>query len=410
MNAMTETLRPEAGTAVPTALVLTLDSQVVDRVGAALAGLAILHRADPDPDLALAALQHVRPHLVLVDVADAGAELTTVLARLRNDAPTAALVALGDETAADLILASLRAGAQDFVGRSTGEIALRRVLRPRLERGPRNAAAGRQSPCFAVVGGRPADPAREVALAIALDRCAGGSRKVVFLDLGVGAQEAEIALDVRCGYGVADALDDVDRLDGALLRSALPRHAASGLALLLLNDYRDPATLDAGDLGVLVALLRGVYDEIVIHCGTAPFGPGPLALLAAQRRAALVVTQSLASAQAAARGMKQLEVLGVQPRERLVLAVADFDARIQPSALAIGGTLGLGSVVALPECRVALRNAENQGRLDAGLAGHRGLARQVAALAARLGTAEAPAIPPGTLGRLKARLGLGRVA
>ena len=108
--------------------------------------------------------------------------------------------------------------------------------------------------------------------------------------------------------------------------------------------------------------------------------------------------------------MKQLEVLGVQPRERLVLAVADFDARIQPSALAIGGTLGLGSVVALPECRVALRNAENQGRLDAGLAGHRGLARQVAALAARLGTAEAPAIPPGTLGRLKARLGLGRVA
>lgn len=410
MNAISDTLPAPAENAMPTALVLTLDSHVVDRVGAALAGLAILHRADPDPDAALVAVNHVRPHLILVDVADAGAELTTVLARLRNDAPTAALVALGDETAADLILASLRSGAQDFVGRSTGDIALRRALRPRLERGPRNAAAGRQSPCLAVIGGRPADPAREVALAIALNRAAAGTRKVVFVDLGTGAQEAEIALDLRCGYGVADALEDVDRLDGALLRSALPRHAASGLSLLLLNDYRDPALLDPGDLGVLVAQLRGAYDEVVIHCGAAPFSAGPLALLAAQRKTALVVTQSLASAQAAARGMKQLEVLGIQPRERLVLAVADFDVRIQPSALAIAGTLGLASVITLPECRVALRNAENQGRFDIALNNHRGLARQIAALAGRLGNAEPLASPPGIWSRLKLRLGLGRAA
>ncbi len=410
MNAITDAQPARADIAMPTALVLTLDPRIVDRLGAALAGLAILYQADPDPDAALVMLQQVRPHLILVDTMDAGAELAAMLGRLRNDAPTAALIALGDETAADLILTSLRAGAQDFVGRGTGDIALRRALRPRLERGPRNAAAGRQAPCLAIAGGRPADPSREVALAVALQRTDGGSRKVVLLDLGAAAQEVELALDLRCTYGVSDALNDVDRLDGALLRSALPKHEASGLTLLLLHDMRDPAQLDAGDLNVLLALLRGVYDEVVLHLGCGPFGAGVLALLAAQRRAAFVVTQSLASAQAAARGMKQLEVLGVQPRDRLVLAVAEHDGRIQPSPLALAGTLGLGSSIALPDGRVALRNAENQGRFDAALAAQRSYARQVAALPARLGNAEAPAPKPGLAGRLRGLLRKGRAA
>jgi Flp pilus assembly CpaE family ATPase len=90
--------------------------------------------------------------------------------------------------------------------------------------------------------------------------------------------------------------------------------------------------------------------------------------------------------------------------------VAEHDGRIQPSPLALAGTLGLGSSLALPDWRVAARNAENQGRFDAALAGHRAYGRAIAGLVARLGPGEAPAERPGLLRRLRGLLGRERAA
>jgi pilus assembly protein CpaE len=372
----------------PAALVLTLDPILTDRIGAALAGIAVLHRVDPIAAAAAPVLAEDRPALLLVDSADVGSELGSLIAHLRRASPTAALVVLGDEGSADLILACMRAGAQDFLNREIGEVALRRALRARFDRGTREVAMDRQGPCLTVAGARPADPSREVALALAALRAKRADGPVLFLDLGADAQETELALDLKPTYGVANALEDLDRLDAALLRSAVAQDRASGLSVMLLSDRARRDGILAGDLGSLLALLRGVYAEVVVHAG-ADLGPNLHPVVAAPPRFALVATQAIASAQRAGGLLQELGTAGIPGARRAVLVVAEHDARLQPAPATIAGTLGLADVVALPDVRLALRNAANQGRFAAAALAERGFGRRLEALAGALGTAAA---------------------
>lgn len=374
---------------LPVALLLTLDVGVVDRLSAALAGLAQVHRADPIDNMAQLAMVELRPSLFVVDAEEAGEGLGALMAALRRGAPGAAIVALGDEHAADLILSCMRAGALDFVGRQSGEVALRRVLRARLERGTREVLPDRQGPAHALFGARPGDPSRSVALALAVQRQRSGAQ-VLFLDLAEGNRETEIALDLTPGYGVVEALEDIDRLDQALLASAVPKHAASGLSVMLAGEGHPAEALAPADVAALLVLLRGIYDEVVVHATGEVLATMP-GLIAGLRRFAIVTTQSLASAQAAAEALRRLRELGIAAESRILLVVAEHDARILPAPDTLAGSIGLGRSLAVPDNRARLANAANQGRFAEEALADRGFARQIAALAVELGVEpEAP--------------------
>lgn len=383
---------------LPVALLLTLDVSVVDRLSAALAGLAQVHRADPIEDAAQLSLAELRPQLLVVDAEEAGEGLGLLMTTLRRGAPGAAIVALGDEHAADLILSCMRAGALDFVGRQSGEVALRRVLRARLERGTREVMPDRQGPAFALFGARPGDPSRALALSLAVQRARSGAQ-VLFLDLAAGNRETEIMLDISPGYGVPEALEDLDRLDQTLLTSAVPKHAESGLSVMLLGEARSLDALAPADISALLVLLRGVYDEVIVH-GTGATLIAMPGLIAGLRRFALVASQSLASAQAAAEALRRLREIGIAAESRIVLVVAEHDARILPAPATLAGSIGVSHSLAVSDNRVRLANAANQGRFAEDALADRGYAKQIAAMAVELGAERDAAKKPSLLQRL----------
>ncbi|RVT91551.1 hypothetical protein EOD42_21510 [Rhodovarius crocodyli] len=384
MNAITTSLAAGAADGsgrLPQAMILTLDPALTDRVAAAMAGVATLHRADPDAEIALAAIGETRPSLLLIDTDDGGAELEQMITRLRRALPGVALVALGDEGQADMILTCLRAGAADYVGRQAGDLVLRRVLRKRLERDPRDSSPSRLCPAKAVIGARASDSSREVALSLAVrEATAPGAGTVLLLDLAPDAWESELALDVAPRYTLADALDDIDRLDATLLNGAVVQENASGLRYLGQRPGRAESA-SAADIGALVGLLRGFYDMVVVHLGHAAT-PRAASLLSGLPHASLVMTQSIAGAQAAAELMRQSFPGGVP--SSLVLAVAEHDARQHPTAPALAGTLGISRHVPLPDRRQVLRTAANEGRFGTLMPKDRAMARGVAELSARL--------------------------
>lgn len=240
---------------------------------------------------------------------------------------------------------------------------------------------------MALLGARPADPSRHVALALALARARAGAA-VLLLDLSPGAAESLIALDLEAGYGVGEALEDLDRLDHALLASAVPRHGGTGLALLALDEGRRLEALPPGDVAALLALLRGVYDEVVVHAPAAMPALVP-ALPGLVRRLGFVLTQNLASARACADALRAAREGGVTQADAALLVVAAHDARILPAPNTLAGTLGLAEAIPVAERHAALCNAVNQGRFEAVLA-ERGLGREMARIAAALGLPEAP--------------------
>jgi pilus assembly protein CpaE len=386
------------------ALIASEDAILVERCLTALAGLATLHRCPADTILLGSTLLVERPALILIDAEDAGIDLAAIVAAARRGAPAAALVVLGDEGAADQVLALMRAGAQDVIGRDAAETTLRRALRPRLARGGPASGNEGQAACLTLLGARASDPSREVALALAISRCGKTKRRVLLMDLAPGADEIEVSLDLRCSFGVLEAINDLDRLDAALLSSAATRHAATGLSLLPLLDYRGLQGVEAADLRTLLAVLRSIYDEVVLHAGADPVPAAVVPLLAEQRRCALVTEQSLASAQAAGRSLALIEGAGGDPKGRVVLAVANTDSRILPSPRSLLGALGLVNIVTLPEARTVLRNGANRGRFPEAVTARRPYLRALEALGRQLDPAtETAAKPAGPLARLLRR-------
>jgi pilus assembly protein CpaE len=403
---MTVMMTSPPGSNLPTALVLTEDRALGDRLSVALAGLADVQRVRPD-DLALVETLHaVRPDLVMVD-GDALDELVTELvATSRRAQPTAAIVVLGDETESGMLLAAMRAGAQDVLPRSAAEPTLRRGLRDRLSRSLCSGGPERRAECVVVLGGHIGDPAHETALALALAATGQPGRKPLLVELSARAADAALSLGTECAYGIVEAMTDVDRLDAALLEGAVTRHAPTGLAVLPLLDPRDGPRLDAGDLRSLVAALAAVYDPVIINVGGEP-PPMMLAALAPQvRNWCLVATQTITSSRGAARSLRLLVDAGVVVKERVTLTVAEHDSRVMLTPIAICGALGLVSVVALPDNRAGFRNALNRGRLLPQGLGPRGATDALGLLAAKLvGSTEGAVVPAWR--RLLSRFGFG---
>jgi pilus assembly protein CpaE len=384
MSNIREALPGDAGLlSLPIVAVMSDDADLTERLVAALAGVATVIRADPSSDAGLSVVEATRPALVAVDAQCFGNLLPDQVTRLRAILPNGLIVALGDEQDADQVLAAVRAGAQDLVDRSMSELGLRRALRPRMERLPRGPQADRQAPCFALLAARCEDRSREVALAIATARAKQG-KSVLLLDLTAGAPVLAMGLDMTARYGVGEALRDLDRLDGALLQSAVPRDQATGLSVLLLGSAEDLAEAGPGDLRALVVLLRSLYAEIVLHLGDVSPQAPLLPLAAGLRRFGLVMTQSVASAAAAAAVLQALDQPGLARRERAVGIIAAHDGAVHLSAARIATELELDAPVLAPAPGAALLNALNAGTLSGFVAGSRPLQKMAAAVAGRL--------------------------
>ncbi|HEY4252519.1 MAG TPA: hypothetical protein VGM87_15005, partial [Roseomonas sp.] len=313
---MTMMMPPPGSNPLPMALALTGDRALGDRLAVALAGLAEVQRLRPDDPGLLDSLHAIRPDLVMVDGDAEDEAVTELVAASRRAQPTAAIVVLGDETESGLLLAAMRAGAQDVLPRSAAEPTLRRGLRERLQRTLRSGGPERRAECVALLGGHAADPVHEIALALALRAAGESGRKPLLVELSIRAADAPLSLGAECTYGVIEAMTDVDRLDASLLESAVTRHAPSGLAVLPLRDARDVARLDPGDLRSLVAALAAVYDPVIINLGGEP-PPAVLTALAPQVRGwGLVVTQTITSSRGAARSLRLLGDAGVTVKER----------------------------------------------------------------------------------------------
>ncbi|WP_159998435.1 hypothetical protein [Roseomonas sp. 18066] len=400
----------QASDTLPVVAVMSADAALIERLEAALAGLAVIVRAEPEGEAGLALVEAIRPGLVACDLGAAavaeGAALDAQgyrprqrqaapdfigrLGQLRRLLPQSILVALGDETAPEQVLEAVRAGAQDVLDRQTSVPGLQAALRPRLEAAPRGAQRGGQAECLALLAARPEDGAREIAMALACARADRGKREVLLLDLAPGAGAVEVAFDLALQYGVGDALRDIERLDAALLRSAVPRERRSGLATLLLRAPEDLDGVTLADLRALLLVLRGVYAEVVLHLGSVA-DPLRLALATGLGRFGLVMTQEVASAAAAAALLRRLDQPGLPRRDRVVAIVARHQPAILLPAQRLVEELELGAPVLVAESRVAEANAANAGDFAGHVIRDRGMAAMAAALAPRLG---APAAAP----------------
>jgi Flp pilus assembly CpaE family ATPase len=346
-------------------LLISGDTRLTERLQAALSAECAIMPADRQ-DNGQALAQRMEPDGIIVDAGSHPGARTVLesISTFRTQFPEHPLMVIGDEMSAQMILASFRAGADDFLDRDSpdGEIhaAILSRLRDRaLKQGQRPTAVR-----FDILSPGPADEDYDLALNLAvLTAAEDRARRVLLVDLSLPASPIRLALGIEPGLTIPLAIRELRRLDRAFFDSALSQSPETGLCVLPLADQAvDMAALPAlQDLSILLQIIRTMFDVVVVYWGLF----SRQAVLAggdgSRRQILLCCNQRFSSVRNAKMLLAELKSGGT-PTGDLVLAVHQLAPNATPTPDDIVRAVGAERSIVLRTGWPALAQAHNQGR------------------------------------------------
>jgi pilus assembly protein CpaE len=344
---------------------------VEDDLVAAQATKLILEKAEPStfrteiaPTLMLAldllgrdAFDAVLLDLALPDSAGLGS-LTTV----RSHAPQVPVIVLTGSSNDAIATSALRHGAQDYIvkGQFDGG-SLARAIRYSITRqrygSPSDGAPVTQGKVIGVVGAKGGVGGTTFAIHIALELQAFTGQEILLADIDLEGGTLGFLMKAQGTHSILDALQNMHRLDAAMLQSLVWKHR-SGLGVL-----QSPAAPQKGELlpgervQYLLRVARLQYPWIIVDLGRYI---SPLAALIAEfDHLYLVANPDVPSLFHAKRVLEQLRALG-KDTERVHLTLNRF-SESNLSVAEVKRTLGVSACSALPDATEELGEAYSAG-------------------------------------------------
>jgi pilus assembly protein CpaE len=217
------------------------------------------------------------PDLVVVDIRSDASSGMAAIERLRAGSSTLAIFAIATAAEPQLILQSMRAGANEFfpwntaegtaAGRETEESFHGAVRRAAARR--EAASAGNKQPCVThtFLGAKGGAGTTTVAVNCGVELARLTKRPTVVVDLKTCLGEVALFLGVRPRFTVLDAVENLHRLDKDFLKELVAKHK-SGLDILAGTEQFDrPNAQDAPAVEELLRVLSKTYDYVIIDAG-----------------------------------------------------------------------------------------------------------------------------------------------
>ncbi|HMD34059.1 MAG TPA: AAA family ATPase [Vicinamibacterales bacterium] len=345
------------------------------------------------------------PDIVVVDVCGDTSSAMSNIERIRGASPHAGIFAVAQNADPDLILQSMRAGANEFFTWPPPEETFQSAVRRLAAR--RETAQGARPPATTMVffGSKGGAGTTTLAVNSAVEIARLSKRSAIILDLKPGLGEVALFLGIRPRFSVVDAVDNLHRLDREFLKELVVKHK-SGLDILAGSDQFDrPGAQDAGAFEELFRLLARQYDYIVIDAG-AQINSCSVAALYAADQMFLVANPDVPSVRNAQRLLDRVRQLGAcGERVRVMLNRAAEPFPIPPKQ--IESALGHPIHHMFPSDYKTVSTAMNSG-VPLSLSGNSDIATQFDAFTRQLidPGAEVPAAAAGK----KGMRGLERIA
>ena len=270
--------------------------------------------------------------LFIVDARhDASAAMTRVES-LRAASATSAIFVVAREPNPDVIVQSMRAGANEFFTFPPPEETFFEAVR---RSATRRSAAGQVQAATTLVffGAKGGAGTTTLAVNCAVELARLSGQRTIIVDLKPGLGEVGLFLGVRSRYTLVDALDNMSRLDAEFLRELAAKHK-SGLEILAGSDNFDrPNSADGSAIEEILRHLREEYEYVVIDAGSQ-INTGVTASLFAADTIGLVANPDVPSIRNAQRLLDRVRQMGASPdRVRLLLNRAAEPFPIPPAQI-----------------------------------------------------------------------------
>ena len=206
--------------------------------------------------------------VVIVDVrGDASAAMASI-ERWKGAAPGASIFAVADANDPNLILQSMRAGANEFFAWPPEDEAFHGAIRRTAAR--RESAQGARPAATTLVffGAKGGAGTTTIAVNCAVELMRLSKKATIIVDLKPGLGEVGLFLGIRPRFTIIDAIDNLHRLDREFMKELVMTHK-SGLEVLAGSDQFDrPGASDAGAIEEMFRLLARQYEYIIVDAGS----------------------------------------------------------------------------------------------------------------------------------------------
>lgn len=330
-------------------LVVATDASLEEEFDIALEGLKGIrcvtdYVADPMAGVEAARLR--QPDFVLIEMGSKVAEIRAFAEEVGAVAPEAAVVAVyrrqafaDPELESNLIIEALRARVSDFLRRpiSTGELLAIVERMGDRDRAPRGAAMGK---VISFVSNKGGVGKSAVSANVACELARRHPGEVVLLDLSLQLGVCASMLDIDANQSIADAAEQLDRLDTTLLQQLAIPHSSGLRVLPAPPTVLRASQVDERVVSRVISLARRVYKYVVVD--TFPVVDGVVMSVLDLSNTVCVVTQVIVPVlNGTASLLETLAQLGLdseriwvvlnhsQPSFAGELKVADVEAHLQ---------------------------------------------------------------------------------
>ena len=329
-------------------------------------------------DAALRRIQGACPDVVLVDVpSDNGTLALRAIELIHHEVREPAIFAVGSMSQPQIIVTAMRSGAREFIQRPTTTNDLLEAF-VRLAATQRKVShKGSRGKVFTVVNAKGGSGATTTAvnLALALQSAHGGVGLIDIAPLGHSA----LHMNLKPLFSMADAIQNLHRLDSSLLESFMTRHSG-GLQLLAGPSAPVPIEPSTAEFARLFDLLVSHFRYVVVDASSRV--DATTRLVSNLSEAVLLVAHAdVASLWSAMRIQQYLSETG--GRERLHLVLNRFRKIAGFSESDAEAASGLKLLWKIPNQYFAVSSAIDRG-IPVMQHNHTELARSFIELAGRL--------------------------
>ena len=201
--------------------------------------------------------------------------------RMRASAPSASIFMVAAESSPDVILQSMRAGANEFLVWPIDETPWKEAIGRAVARRSSSPSGRSVARTTAFVGAKGGAGTTTVAVNFAVELARLAKRPTVIVDLKPGLGEVTLFLGVRSRYSLLDAMENLHRLDSEFLKELIVKHK-SGLDILAGSEqFERPSPNDTAAVEEVLRLLTQQYEHVIIDAGNYVHGCAAAALYTA---------------------------------------------------------------------------------------------------------------------------------
>ena len=279
------------------------------------------------------AAQAGMPDVVIVDIRASHAAAMPAIEQLRGRWPNAGIFAIAAAVDADLVIQSMRAGANEFFAWPPPAEAFDEALRRTSARRAAAPSGSTHATTMVFFGAKGGAGTTTLAVNCAVEIAQIKKSPTLIVDLKAGLGEVTLFLGVRSRYTMLDALDNLHRLDQEFMKELVVKHK-SGLEILAGSDLFDrPGASDSGALEEVFRLLGRQYEYIIVDAG-AQMNACAVASLYTADTIFLVASPDVPSVRNAQRLLDRIGQLGASgDRVRVLLNRAAEPYPIPPSQI-----------------------------------------------------------------------------